>query len=452
MVIHVKLVRICYLRETHKRKNQLRYEPLPAEFYQTNRARLVDRLQPNSAVVLHANDMMPSNADGTMPFCQNNSLLYLTGIDQEETILILAPNHPNPDLREILLLKETSEDIAIWEGQKYTKKEGRMRSGIEKVRWTKELDSLLPAVLGSCEVVYLYKNEHDRSSNPVETRNDRFIERVKREYPLHRLDRIAPHIDDLRTIKAEEEISMLRRACDITEKGFRKVLGGIAPGMYEYELEALLNYEFLRHGSRGFAYQPIVAGGANACVLHYVQNDQVLRDGDLVLMDVGAEYGNYNADLTRTIPVNGRFTQRQRQVYEAVLRVKNEATAMLRPGSYLKDYHEQVGKIMGSELIGLGLLTRADVEQQDPEMPAYKKYFMHGTSHHLGLDVHDVGSRYRAFESGMVFTVEPGIYIREEGIGIRIEDDVVITDSEPFNLMHQIPIEPDEIEALINDR
>ena len=311
--------------------------------YKTNRARLANQLQPNAAVILHANDIMPTNADGTMPFRQNSNLLYLTGIDQEETILVMAPDHPNPDLREVLFLKETSEEIAIWEGQKYTKKEGRLRSGIDQVRWTQDFDSLLPAIMSACGVLYLYKNEHDRASNPVPTKNDRFIHDVRMRYPLHQMARLAPALYDLRAIKGEEEISMIQKACDITESGFRAVLSRIEAGQYEYEMEAVLNYEFLRKGSRGFAYQPIIAGGANACVLHYVQNDQILKDGELVLMDVGAEYGNYNADLTRTVPVSGRFTQRQRDVYNAVLRVKNEATQLLTPGNNLKDYHEQVG-------------------------------------------------------------------------------------------------------------
>ena len=293
-----------------KGKRILRYEPLPAPVYQANRARLVKQLEPNAAVILHANDIMPTNADGTMPFRQNNNLLYLTGIDQEDTILLLAPDHPNPDLREVLLLKETSELIATWEGPKLTKAEGQALSGISKVQWTKEFENILWSVLGSCDVIYLYKNEHDRASNPVPTRNDRFVEEVKQQYPLHQLKRLAPLLYDLRAIKAEQEIAMLQKACDITEQGFRALLANIQPGMKEYELEAILSYEFLRRGSRGFGYQPIVAGGANSCILHYVENDQTLNDGDLVLLDVGAEYGNYNADLTRTIPINGRYTQR----------------------------------------------------------------------------------------------------------------------------------------------
>ncbi|MEM9327611.1 MAG: aminopeptidase P family protein, partial [Bacteroidota bacterium] len=366
----------------------MRYNPLPAQVYQRNRATLTKHLPERAVVILHANDTMPTNADGTMPFRQNNNLLYLTGIDQEETILVMAPDHPNPDLREVLFIRETSEEIAIWEGPKHTLEEGRERSGIEKVRWTKDFEGALAGIVNDSDEIFLYKNEHDRATNPVPTRNDRFIESIKRQFPLHKLNRLAPLLYDLRAVKTQEEIDAVQKACDITDHGFRALLSALRPGMYEYELEAILSYEFLRRGSRGFAYQPIVAGGANACILHYVENDQKLRDGDLVLLDVGAEYGNYNADLTRTIPVNGRFTKRQRDVYEAVLRVKNEATALLRPGANLKDYQEEVGKMMTSELIGLGLLTAEEVAAQDPKSPAYRKYFMHGTSHHLGLDVH----------------------------------------------------------------
>ncbi len=392
---------------------------------------------------------MPTNADGVMPFRQNNDLYYLTGIDQEETTLLMAPHFPDEDLREILFLKKTNEHIKIWEGQKFTQDQGSQLSGIDKVKWSENLDATLAMVLPHVDEIYVYRNEQDRSDSPVETRNDKLIHQLKRNFPLHPLRRLAPIVNDLRTCKTEVEIDMIREACKITGAGFESVARQMRPGMYEYEIEAIWSYEFLRRGSRGFAYQPIVASGENSCVLHYLENDQTMKDGDIVLMDIGAEYGNYNADLTRVLPVNGRFTQRQKAVYEAVLRVKNGATELLVPGGDLKNYQKVVGKLMEAELIELGLLTKKEVAEQEEGNPLYRKYFMHGTSHHLGLDVHDVPSRYQTFKSGMVFTVEPGIYIPEEKLGIRLEDDVVITESTPQNLMHDIPIEVRDIEALM---
>lgn len=427
----------------------MRYKPLPASFFAKNRARLLERLPSNCAVLITSNDIMPTNADGVMPFRQNNDLYYLTGIDQEETTLLLAPQFPDEDLREILFLKKTNEHIKIWEGQKLSQKEGSDLSGIDKVKWSENLDATLATVLSYVDEIYVYRNEQDRSDSPVRTRNDKLIEGLKRNYPLHSLRRLAPTMNDLRTCKSVEEIDKIREACKITGAGFESVARQIQPGMYEYEIEAIWSYEFLRRGSRGFAYQPIVASGENSCVLHYLENDQLMEDGDIVLMDIGAEYGNYNADLTRVLPVNGRFTDRQKAIYEAVLRVKNGATEWLVPGGNLKDYQQAVGKLMEEELIGLGLLTKKEVAEQDEESPLYRKYFMHGTSHHLGLDVHDVPSRYQEFKAGMVFTVEPGIYIPEEKIGIRLEDDVVITQGAPQNLMQDIPIEIKDIEALM---
>lgn len=392
---------------------------------------------------------MPTNADGVMPFRQNNDLYYLTGIDQEETTLLLAPQFPEESLREVLFLKETNEHIKVWEGQKLTRKGGTDLSKIKTVQWTDQFDTTLANVLPHVEEVFLYRNEQDRSGSPVETGNDKLIGKLKQHFPLHPLKRLAPLLSDLRTSKTPEEVSMIREACKITGAGFDSVAAQLKPGMYEYEIEAIWSYEFLRRGSRGFAYQPIVASGANSCVLHYLENDQVMQDGDVVLMDIGAEYGNYNADLSRTLPVNGRFTDRQKAVYEAVLRVKNEATKLLVPGGDLKSYQKAVGKLMEAELIDLGLLKKEAVASQDEERPLYRKYFMHGTSHHLGLDVHDVPSRYQTFKAGMVFTVEPGIYIPEENIGIRLEDDVVVTEGTPENLMHDIPVEIKDIEALM---
>lgn len=428
----------------------MRYKPLPAAFYKKNRSRLLERLPANCAVLITSNDIMPTNADGVMPFRQNNDLYYLTGIDQEETSLLLAPQFPDEELRELLFIKKTNEHIKIWEGQKLTQKEAAEMSGVPKVRWTESLDTTLATVLSQVDEVYVYRNEQDRSNSPVETRNDKLIQHLKQNYPLHAMRRLAPVLADLRTCKSSEEINRIREACEITGVGFESVARQMKPDMFEYEIEAIWSYEFLRRGSRGFAYQPIVASGANSCVLHYLENDQRMKDGEVVLMDIGAEYGNYNADLTRVLPVNGRFTARQKEVYEAVLRVKNEATKLLVPGGNLKDYQKSVGKMMEEELINLGLLTSREVAEQDKQSPLYRKYFMHGTSHHLGLDVHDVPSRYQEFKAGMVFTVEPGIYIPGENLGIRLEDDVVITTGEPQNLMHDIPIEIEDIEALMN--
>lgn len=407
-------------------------------------------MKPNSVVLLKANDIMPTNADGTMPFVQNKNLFYLCGIDQEETILMLAPDFPDESMREVLFVRETNEEIAIWEGHKYTKEEATSSSGIKNIQWLSEFYKTFYTVLAESENIYLYSTEHIRNASQVETSNARLIKWCKEKFPLYNYERLAPILYALRSVKSAEEVRIIEHACHITEIGFKDVLGVIQPGVWEYEIEAEYAYTFLRNRSRGFAYEPIIAGGGNACVLHYVDNNQQLRDGDLLLMDVGAEYANYNADMTRTVPVNGRFTKRQKQVYNAVLRVKNNATELLKPGSSIPEYHKEVGDLMEKELMELGLLDSTDIKNQDPKWPAYKKYFMHGTSHHLGLDVHDVASVYATFEPGMIFTVEPGIYIREEGIGIRIEDDILITKTGHNNLMRNIPIHVEEIEELMN--
>lgn len=430
----------------------MRYRPISNELFKSNRAKLISRLKPNSVVIIHANDIMPTNADGTMVFKQNSDLFYLTGVDQEETILVLAPDFPNEKMREILFLKETSEEIAIWEGHKLTKEEGRSTSGIENIKWKESFDQTLYALLAESEHVYLPSNEHIRNASLVETANDRFIKLCKDRFPLYKYERLAPIIYDMRTIKSEEEVKLIAHACEITEKGFRRILDQVVPGVWEYEVEAEYAHTFIANRSKGFAYTPIIAGGFNACVLHYIENNQQLRDGDLLLMDVGAEYANYNADMTRTIPVNGRFTPRQKAVYDAVLRVKNQATELITPGTTIPEYHKAVGELMTEELLELGLLDKTDIKNQDPNRPAYKKYFMHGTSHHLGLDVHDVASIYKKIEPGMVFTVEPGIYIREENIGIRLEDNILVTEYGHTNLMRNIPIHTEEIEDLMNKK
>ncbi|GAB4255003.1 MAG: aminopeptidase P family protein [Vicingaceae bacterium] len=428
----------------------MKYKPLPKELYIKNRQKLLSCLDKNSVAVFNSNDIMPTNADGVMPFRQNNDLLYFSGIDQEETILVIAPNASNPKYKEVLFIRETSEEIVIWEGAKLTKEQATELSGIETVFWTSQFEHVFNAIVQEADCIYLNKNEHLRADSPVETRDDRFRKWCKEKYPLHTYKRLAPICRKLRPIKEQYEIEVIQKACDITEKGLRRILKFIKPGVFEYEIEAELAHEFLRNCSRGFAYQPIIASGFNACVLHYIDNNQPCNDGDLLLMDFGAEYANYASDLTRTVPVNGKFTKRQKDIYNAVLKVKKEAEKMLVPGTLHEEYHTEVGRIMESELINLGLIDKHDVKKQDPKNPLYKKYFMHGTSHHLGLDVHDVEERTRRFEENMVFTCEPGIYIREESIGVRLEDDLVVKSGSPVNLMANIPIEVEEIEDLMN--
>ncbi|SNS66171.1 Xaa-Pro aminopeptidase [Belliella buryatensis] len=428
----------------------MKYNPLPKELYIKNRKKLTEKLPAKSVAVFHSNDIMPTNADGTMRFRQNNDIFYLSGIDQEESILILCPDFPNPDMREVLFLRETNEHIAIWEGHKYTKDEALEASGIQNIQWLANFDQVLNTLMSLSENVFLNTNEHLRADVQVESRDARFIKTCKERFPLHNYHRVAPLMHQLRAVKEQEEINQMQIACDITEKGFRRILSFVKPGVTEYEIEAEFIHEFIRNRSKGFAYEPIIASGANACVLHYIENKEICKDGDLILFDVGAEYGNYNADMSRTIPVNGRFTKRQRSVYDAVLRVQRAAMDMLTPGTNIQDYHKEVGLIMQSELVSLGLIDQTDIKNQDPKWPAYKKYFMHGTSHHLGLDVHDVGTMHEAIISGMVFTVEPGIYIQEEGLGIRLENNIVIQDNGYFDLMRNIPIEAEEIEELMN--
>ena len=428
----------------------MRYEPIGKNLFIKNREKLKDRLKPNSVVIICSNDIMPTNADGTMPFRQNSNLLYFSGIDQEESVLVIAPDFPDPKMREVLFLRETNELIAVWEGHKYTKEEATETSGVSTIMWNDKFESTLNTILAETDNIYLYNNEHIRNSSEVETRTERFNKWCHKKYANYNFERLAPIAYDLRTVKEAREIELMQKACDITEAGFRRILEYVKPGVWEFEVEAEYLHEFVKQRSKGFAYTPIIAGGNNANVLHYIDNQDQLKDGDLLLMDVGAEYANYNADMTRTIPVNGRFSERQKQVYNAVLRVKNAATALLTPGNSIPDYHREVGRIMTDELLGLGLIDQTDIKQEDPDWPAYKKYFMHGTSHHIGLDVHDVASVYTDFKPGMVFTVEPGIYIPEEGIGIRLEDDIVITEGGHLNLMSNIPIEAEEIEDIMN--
>jgi Xaa-Pro aminopeptidase len=428
----------------------MRYEPLPAKLYKRNRKEFMAKMKPNSVAVFNSNDIYPVSADSTLPFAQHRDIFYLTGVNQEESILLLFPDAPNKNEREILFLRETNDKIKIWEGEKLTKEKARELTGIKNVQWLQNFDSVLKKMVFQAKRIYINTNEHYRASTEVETREDRFIKKVKAMFPGHKFERSNPILQRLRSIKEPEEIAQIQKACDITEAGFRRVLDKIRPGMKEYELEAEFAHEFIRRGSTGFAYTPIIASGNNANVLHYIKNDDEIKDGDLVLMDVGAEYGLWASDMTRCIPANGKFTSRQKEVYEAVLRVKDAAAKMLKPGVIWAEYQEKVGRIMEKELIKLGLLTEEDIKNENPDWPAYKKYFMHGTSHHMGLDTHDYGILEEPMQAGMVFTVEPGIYIPEEGIGIRIEDDYVIQEKgEPVNLMKNIPITVEEIEALM---
>jgi Xaa-Pro aminopeptidase len=408
-------------------------------------------MKEHALAVFNSNDIFPISADSTMPFQQHRDILALTGVDQEESILVLFPNASNPAHREVLFLKETNETIAVWEGEKLTKEAAYETSGIKTVYWLQQFPTIFKQLMSEASSVYINTNEHLRASTEVETREDRFIKKLKIDYPAHNYLKSAPIMHKIRSIKDAIEIDLLQRACKITEAGVRRILPFIKPGVWEYEIEAEFAHEFLRNRSKGFAYTPIVASGKNACVLHYIENNQQCKDGDVILLDVGAEYANYSSDLTRCIPVNGKFSARQKDVYNAVLHVKKEAEKLLVPGTIMAEYHKEVGKLMEAQLVNLKLIDQTDIKNQNPDWPAYKKYFMHGTSHFLGLDTHDVGLWHEPIQAGMVFTCEPGIYIPEEGLGIRLEDDLVIQASgQPFNLMKDIPLEAEEIEELMN--
>lgn len=411
------------------------------------------QMESKSLAVFNSNDIYPISADSTMPFQQARDILYLSGVDQEESILMLFPDAADPKNREVLFLKETNDHIAVWEGEKLTKERAFEVSGIKTVYWLQEFDKVFFELMTQAETIYFNTNEHYRQAVETQTREDRFIGKTKEQFPAHRWAKSNPILQRLRSIKDPIELDLMQKACDITEKGFRRILNFVKPGVMEYNLEAEFMHEFLNNRSRGFAYTPIIASGKNANVLHYIENNRECKAGDLILMDVGAEYANYASDMSRTIPVSGKFSKRQKEVYNAVNRVKNEATKLLVPGILWKEYHVEVGKIMTSELLGLGLLDKADVKNENPDWPAYKKYFMHGTSHHIGLDTHDYGILWEPMQPNMVFTVEPGIYIPQEGFGIRLEDDVVIQEKgEPFNLMRNIPVEADAIEELMNSK
>ncbi|MFN0188735.1 MAG: aminopeptidase P N-terminal domain-containing protein [Bacteroidia bacterium] len=429
----------------------MKYTSIDPHLFIENRKRFAAKLKPKSIAFLNANDEMPRNGDANFLFRQNSDLFYLSGIDQEQTILVLFPDAPLPRYKEILFVRKTNEHIAIWEGHKYTKEEARAASGIQSVYWLEDYNSIIPMLMNHCENIYVNINENDRFASEVPYRDLRFAQNMKSMYAGHHFERLGPLLSSLRAIKHDIEIKLMQKAMDITEKAFRKVMRFVKPGVMEYEIEAEIIHEFIRKRASGHAYNPIIASGPSACILHYNENNRECKAGDVILMDFGAEYANYAADLTRCIPVSGEFTQRQRDVYNAVLRVMKGATKMLVPGNTIEKYHVEVGLLMEAELLDLGLISKSDVKNQNPELPAYKKYFMHGTSHFLGLDVHDIGNRYEPMQPGMVFTCEPGIYIPEEGLGIRLENDILVTSKDPVDLMASIPVEIEDIEELMRE-
>ena len=431
----------------------MKYHQIDSQLYIKNRKNFMAQMKPNSLAVFNSNDIYPISADSTMPFEQHRDILYLSGIDQEESVLVLFPDAPKEKHREILFLKETNEHIAVWEGEKLTKEAALKTSGIKTVYWLQDLEKIMFELSTQCDTFYINTNEHYRANVETETREDRFTKWLLGKYPAHSVAKSNTILQRLRSVKDQIELDLMQHACNITEKGFLRILNFIKPDVWEYEIEAELLHEFVRNRSKGFAYTPIIASGNNANVLHYIENNQQCKAGDLILFDIAAEYANYKSDLSRTVPVSGRFSDRQKEVYNAVNSVKNEATKLLVPGALWEEYHVEVGKLMTSELLSLGLLDKADVQNEYKDWPAYKKYFMHGTSHHIGLDTHDYGLLHEPIQANMVFTVEPGIYIPEEGFGIRLEDDVVVQKSgEPFNLMGNIPIEADEIEDIMNSK
>lgn len=428
----------------------MKYKKIDNSLFVSNRKNLSKLLKNNSIAIFNASDEFPRSGDQNFLFKQNPDLFYLSGIDQEQTILLLYPDCPNPLYREVLFLRQTNDYIKVWEGHKYTKEQAKEASGIEAIYWLHEFDNILQSIVHYADNVYLNTNENDRYAHTVQYRDLRFIEKMRERYPLHNYERSAPLMRQLRVIKSDIEVQLTQKACNITRDAFIRVLKFVKPGVGEWEIEAEIIHEFIKQQATGHAYSPIIASGENSNILHYNDNDQICKDGDIILFDFAAEFANYNADLSRTIPVNGRFTKRQKEVYNAVLHVFKEARKLMVDGAIWNTYHEQVGEIMTEQLIKLGLITQSDVNNQNPELPAYKKYFMHGTSHHLGLDVHDFSGRYTPFAIGNILTCEPGIYIPEEGFGVRIENDILITKGGNIDLMADIPVEAEEIEDIMN--
>ncbi|TPG40230.1 aminopeptidase P family protein [Flavobacterium pectinovorum] len=431
----------------------MRYDSIPVSLFENNRKRFVEKMQNNSLAILTSNDVMPNNADDVMGFAQNNDLFYLSGIEQDETILVLYPDAFKEENKAILFVKEVSEQTLIWEGDFLTKEKVSAISGIKNVKWIHEFEKTIQLFAFEADAIYLGHNEHiKRITSEMNTRQDRMIQWCKQKYPLHQYERVAKITRELRPVKSQEEIELIQKAVSISVKGFKGLLNAVKPGIKEYELEAELAYQYIKNGGNRHAFKPIVASGKNACALHYNTNDSVCQDGEMILVDFGVCYANYNSDITRCLPVNGKFSARQKEVYESVLYCLKEGSKFLKPGVLSKDYELQMASLIEAELVKLRLITIEEIANQDPQNPAYKKYFMHGTAHFLGLDVHDVGLYSKPFEKGMVLTCEPGIYIREEGIGCRLENDYLLIENGNINLSEEIPIEIKEIELIINTK
>lgn len=430
----------------------MKYPQIKSDLFIQNRAKFIKELKPNSIAIFNSNYEFVKNGDASLDFKQNSDIFWLSGIDQEDSILVIFPDCPIAEMREILFLKQTNETIAVWDGHKYTKEEATNTSGIKTILWNNDFWDRLRPLINMAENVYLTLNENDRFSYKSPYKDLDFAHELREKFPLHHYHRAAPILQRLRSIKSNIELDLMRHAVSISKKGFLRLLNYVKPGVMEYEVEAELIHEYIRNRANGHSFHPIIASGASACVLHYVENNKECKNGDLLLIDCGVDYANYASDMTRAIPVNGKFTARQKEVYNAVLRVMKEARTLLKPGTFLMEYHKQVGEIMEKELVNLGLLSMDDIKNQDPAWPAYKKYFMHGTSHFLGIDVHDVGMRYEPMKAGMTFSCEPGIYIPQESIGIRIENEILITENGFIDLMDEVkmPIEVEEIEDLMN--
>lgn len=431
----------------------MKYSSINNHLFIENRRKFVAQMKPNSIAIFRSNYEFVKNGDATLDFKQNSDFFWLTGVDQEDSFLVLFPNSPEKAYQECLFLKQTSPTIAIWEGHKYTQKEATETSGVQSIFWNSTFDSSIRSKINYAENIYLTLNENDRYAFKSPSSDLDFAKKIMEDFPLHNFHRAAPILQRLRSIKSEIELELVKHAISISKKGFERLLKFVKPGVMEYEVEAELIHEYIRNAATGHSFHPIVASGESACVLHYVDNNKPCKDGDLLLVDCGVDYANYASDMTRVIPVNGKFTQRQKDVYNAVLRVMRAATKLLVPGTQLMEYHQKVGKeLMEKELVDLGLLTMEDIKKEDPNWPAYKKYFMHGTSHFLGIDVHDVGMRYEPMQAGNLFTCEPGIYIQEEGIGVRLENNILITNNGPIDFMDAIkmPLEVDEIEQMMN--
>ena len=429
----------------------MRYDPIEKSFFVKNRKKFLAKMSKRGLAFFNSNDNYPVSADTTLPFEQHRDIFYLTGINQNETILALYNGDAEGETLEMLFVTKPNKILTHWEGERLDETTAFKISGIEKVYWIDDLEKKIDDLMVKTDFLYINNNEHYRAKVETETREERFNKWIQKKFPKKSIKKSNPILQRLRSVKEKLELNLIKKACQITELGFRRVLKFIKPGVWEYEIEAEFAHEFLKNKSRKFAYSPIIASGENSNILHYIENNSQCKKGDLVLLDVGAEYANYSSDMTRTVPINGKFNNRQKKVYNSVLYVKNQATKLLKPGILWAEHHKEVGKIMTSELLKLGLLDKADIQAQTDKNPAFKKYFTHGTSHHLGLDTHDYGDINLPVEENNVFTVEPGIYIPKEGFGIRLEDDVVVQkDGDPINLMKNIPIEIDEIEYLMN--